>query len=165
MPLNSYIIKNSSKETIIKVDGAGDTVDIALTSLVSTDQVLGASGATGYAPPAVTITAVSSSGLVNSSMTIRRGATGATGHLVVAASPENAPTLQFNQQGFVENSQTTAPIQVAHGGATGAIVTTWVTVRKVDGFYSKVEYTAYGAYDDETKVGALDIIGSPDYTG
>ena len=166
MALNSYIIKNSSKEAVIKVDGANDTVDITLTSLVCADQVLGASGATGYAPPTVNITAVTSTGEVNSAMNVRRGATGATGALVVACAPENAPTLQFNQNGYVEgNTQNTAAIRVTHGGATGALVTSWITVRKIDGFYSKVEYNQYGAYDDETKVGALDISGSPDFTG
>ena len=41
----------------------------------------------------------------------------------------------------------------------------YITLRKIQGWSTKVEYASYGAYDDESKVGALNIPGSPDYTG
>jgi hypothetical protein len=165
MALDYYIIKNSSKEAVVSVSGANDTIIIALTDFVSPDQVLGATGASGATGPVINVATVISSGTLGSSMSIRRGATGATGHLVFAGAPENSPTVQFNQYGFTENGQNNKPIFITHAGASGANVTTWVVLHKQDGFYSKVEPEKYGAYDDETKVGALDTSGSPDFTG
>lgn len=162
MALATHIVKNTTKETIISVTGANDTVSLALTGLVSAHQVLGATGAQA---PVVNVATVISSGTLGSSVSLRRGATGATGHLVFAGAPENSPVLQFNQYGFTENGQNDKDILVTHAGATGANVTTWVVLHKQDGYFSKVEYEKYGAYDDETVVGALDIVGSPDYTG
>jgi hypothetical protein len=165
MALDYYIVKNSSKEVVVQVNGANDSLGIQLNTLASADQVLGASGASDYMPPAVNLASVISSGNINSSVVINRGATGATGHLVFAGSPENSPTIQFNQYGFTPKAHSTNAIEVIHGGATGASVTTWLVLHKQEGFYSKVEYEKYGGYDDETKVGALDTSGSPDYTG
>jgi hypothetical protein len=165
MALDIHVLKNTDKEAIVSVSGANDTVSVTLASLLSSSQVLGASGAADYVTPTVNIATVIASGNINSAMSLRRGATGATGHLVFVGSPENVPTVQFNQYGFTENGQNTKDILVTHGGATGALVTSYMVLRKVDGFYSKVEYEKYGAYDDETKVGALDTSGSPGYTG
>ena len=165
MALDIHFIKNSSKESVVSVSGANDTATVTLASLVSADQALGASGATGYVTPTVNVAAVITSGNLNGAVSLRRGATGSTGHLVFVGSPENAPTVQFNQYGFTESGQNTSNILVTHGGATGALATTWIVLHKVDGYLSKVEYEKYGSYDDETIVGAQNISGSPDYTG
>lgn len=165
MALDYHILKNTNKETIISVSGANDNVSIALTDLASADQVLGATGAAGATGPVVNVATVMASGNVNSAMSVRRGATGATGHLVFVGSPENNPIMQFNQYGFTEKGQNNKDILITHGGASGALATTWLVLHKQEGFYSKVEYEIYGAYDDETKVGALDTSGSPGYTG
>jgi hypothetical protein len=164
MALDIHLIKNTSKESIVSVSGANDTATVTLTSLVSADQVLGASGSSGYAAPTVNVAAVITSGNINGAVSLRRGATGATGHLVFVGSPENAPAVQFNQYGFTEDGQNASNILVTHGGATGALATTWIVLHKQGGYYAKVEYEQYGAYDDETAVGALDIVGSPGYT-
>jgi hypothetical protein len=165
MALDIHLIKNSSKESVVSVSGANDTATISLTSLVSADQALGASGATGYVAPTVNVAAVITSGNLNGAVSLRRGATGSTGHLVFVGSPENTPTVQFNQYGFTESGQNTSNILVTHGGASGALATTWIVLHKIDGYLSKVEYEKYGSYDDETIVGAQNISGSPDYTG
>jgi hypothetical protein len=165
MALAVYIVKNTNKETVISCSGANDTVSLAISGIASADQQLGATGAAGATGPVVSVATVISSGTLGSSVSLRRGATGATGHLVFVGSPENALAVQFNQYGFMENGQNNKDILVTHAGATGANVITWVVLHKQDGFYSKVEYEKYGAYDDETAVGALDIVGSPDYTG
>jgi hypothetical protein len=165
MALDYYIVKNSTKEVVVQVNGANDSLGIQLDALASADQAFGASGATGYVPPTVNLASVISSGNLNSSMVIKRGATGATGHLVFSGSPENAPTIQFNQYGFTSKAHNTSAIEVIHGGASGASVTTWIVLHKVDGYLSKIEYEKYGSYDDETAVGAQNISGSPDYTG
>jgi hypothetical protein len=158
MAVIASIIKNSSKETVVKVAGDAGSATIALTSLASADQVAGATGSQN-----VTIAAISSSGDLGSNLRINRGATGATGFYTFAAAPETAPTIQFNQLGFTDNLQNTQDIVVTHG-ATGVAVT-YLVLHKQAGYAAKVEYEQYGAYDDETAVGALDISGSPDYTG
>jgi len=165
MALAVYIVKNTNKETVISCSGANDTVSLAISGIASADQQLGATGAAGATGPVVSVATVISSGTLGSSVSLRRGATGATGHLVFSGAPENAPVIQFNQYGFMENGQNNKDILVTHGGATGALATTWVVLHKQDGFYSKVEYEKYGSYDDETIVGAQNISGSPDYTG
>jgi hypothetical protein len=151
------IIKNSSKETVVKVEGPSGYSTIVLSSLASADQVAGATGS-----QSVTIAAISSSGDLGSNLKINRGATGATGYYTFAAAPENAPTIQFNQLGFTDNAQSTKDITVTHGATGGAV--TYLVLHKQAGYAAKVEYEQYGAYDDESAVGALDIVGSPDYT-
>ena len=154
MAVIASIIKNSSKEVVVKVAGDGATT-ITLGSLASADQVAGATGSQN-----VTIAAISSSGDLASNLIINRGATGATGHYTFAAAPETAPTIQFNQLGFTDNLQSTKDITVTHTG--GAV--TYLVLHKQAGYAAKVEYEQYGAYDDESAVGALDIVGSPGYT-
>jgi hypothetical protein len=156
MAVIASIIKNSSKEVVVKVAGDG-AATITLGSLASADQVAGATGSQN-----VTIAAISSSGDLGSNLRITRGATGATGHYTFAAAPETAPTIQFNQLGFTDNLQNTQNIVVTHG-ATGVAVT-YLVLHKQAGYAAKVEYEQYGAYDDESAVGALDIVGSPGYT-
>jgi hypothetical protein len=156
MAVITSIIKNSSKETVIKVAGDG-AATILLAHLASADQVAGATGSHN-----VTIAAVSSSGDLGSNLRINRGATGATGHFTFAAAPQAAPTIQFNQLGFTDNLQSDKDIVVTHG-ATGSAVT-YLVLHKQAGYAAKVEYEQYGAYDDESAVGALDIVGSPGYT-
>ena len=163
MALDYVIVKNSSKETVIQVNGANDSLGIALTSLASADQVLGATGAAGATGPVVNLATIISSGNLGSSVIVRRGATGASGNLVFSGSPENTPVVQFNQYGFTANAQNNKDVAISHGGATGANVTTWLVLHKQDGFYAKVEYEKYGAYDDESRVGASTTLsGSPD---
>ena len=154
MAVIASIIKNSSKEVVVKVAGDG-AATIALEHLASADQVAGATGS-----HTVTIAAISSSGDLGSNLKINRGATGATGHYTFAAAPETAPTIQFNQLGFTDNLQSTKDITVTHTG--GAV--TYLVLHKQAGYAAKVEYEQYGAYDDESAVGALDIVGSPGYT-
>lgn len=152
MAVIASIIKNSSKETVVKVAGDTGGATITLGSLASADQVAGATGS-----QVVTIAAISSSGNGGSGLGINRGATGATGHYTFAAAPENSPTIQFNQLGFTDNLQSTKDITVTHTG--GAV--TYLVLHKQAGYAAKVEYEQYGAYDDEAAVGALDISGSP----
>ena len=155
MAVIASIIKNSSKEVVVKVAGDTGSATIALGTLASADQVAGATGSQN-----VTIAAISSSGDLASNLKINRGATGATGHYTFAAAPETAPTIQFNQLGFTDNLQSTQNIVVTHIG--GAV--TYLVLHKQAGYAAKVEYEQYGAYDDESAVGALDIVGSPGYT-
>ena len=165
MAVYTYIIKNTSKEVVVKIDTVdGATGVIALTSLASADQVLGASGAAGAAAgatgPVVNIAKIIFTGELGSAIRITRN-----GENIFAGAPENAPFLDLVGNGISENRHNNKDIVIIKEGATGIPVTGYLVLHKQDGFYSKVEYEKYGAYDDETVVGALDIVGSPDYTG
>ncbi len=161
MAVLTYIIKNTNKEVVVKVDTVdGATGIIALTSLASADQVLGATGAAGATGPVVNIAKIIFTGELNSAIRITRD-----GENIFAGAPENAPFLDLVGNGITENRKNNKDIVIIKEGATGVPVTGYLVLHKQDGFYSKVEYEKYGAYDDETKVGALDIVGSPDYTG
>jgi len=161
MAVLTYIIKNTNKEVVVKVDTVdGATGIIALTSLASADQVLGATGAAGATGPVVNIAKIIFTGELNSAIRITRD-----GENIFAGAPENAPFLDLVGNGITENRKNNKDIVIIKEGATGVPVTGYLVLHKQEGFYSKVEYEKYGAYDDETKVGALDIVGSPDYTG
>jgi len=161
MAVLTYIIKNTNKEVVVKVDTVdGATGIIALTSLASADQVLGATGAAGATGPVVNIAKIIFTGELNSAIRITRD-----GENIFAGAPENAPFLDLVGNGITENRKNNKDIVIIKEGATGVPVTGYLVLHKQDGFYSKVEYEKYGAYDDETTVGALDIVGSPDYTG
>ena len=153
MALDTHIIKNTDKEVNVSVSGANDNVTLTLSDYVTSNQRLGATGAVGATGPVVNLATVISSGTLGSSMSIRRGATGATGHLVFAGAPENCPTVQFNQYGFTENGQSNKNILVTHAGASGANATTFLVLRKDQGYYSTIETAAFSIYDDTTKVG------------
>jgi hypothetical protein len=62
--------------------------------------------------------------------------------------------------GFVDNVENTSDIVVTIAGAEAQC---YLTVRKASGYATKVEPATYGAYDDETRVGASTTLsGSPD---
>ena len=66
-----------------------------------------------------------------------------------------------NSNGFVDTTNNTYDIVVTNEAAKP--VTGYLVLRKVAGWATKVETATYGAYDDETRVGASTTIsGSPD---
>ena len=80
---------------------------------------------------------------------------------IIACAPENAPVLDLNVNGFVDNINNTYDIVVTNDVAKA--VTGYLVLRKVAGWNTKVETATYGAYDDETRVGASTTMsGSPD---
>ena len=157
MAVYTYIIKNTNKETVVKVDAVVNASGtIALTDLTSDDQEL-ISGGT----PTVNIVKAIFTGELGSAIRITRN-----GENILACAPENAPMLDLNSNGITENRHNTHNIVIVKEGSAGVPVTGYLVLRKVEGWQSKVEYEKYGAYDDETAVGALtDVMGSPDYTG
>ena len=150
MAVYTYIIKNTSKEVVVKVDTVnGATGVIALTSLASADQVLGATGASGATGPVVNIAKIIFTGELGSAIRIVRN-----GENVFAGAPENAPFLDLTGNGISDNRQNNKDITIIKEGASGIPVTGYLVLRKVDGWESKIEYEKYGAYDDESSVGA-----------
>ena len=152
MAVYTYILKNTNKEVVVKVDAVVNASGtITLTDLTSDDQELIEGGT-----PKVNIVKAIFTGELGSAIRITRN-----GENILACAPENAPMLDLNSNGITENRHNDYNIVIVKEGSAGVPVTGYLVLRKVDGWQSKVEYEKYGAYDDETAVGALNISGSP----
>ena len=146
------IIKNTNLETIVKVEGssADTAATITLTDLTASTQEL-----VGGGTPTVNITKIISAGLLTAGVTITRNSV-----VVMACAPENAPIINLTQDGISDTVQNTQNIVVTLAGAASV---TYLVLRKVSGWATKVENATYGAYDDPTRVGASTTLsGSPD---
>ena len=144
-------VKNTNLETIIHFDtAAAESGTITIANLTASTQVRNSDA------PAVNIVKFISTGEVTASLKIVRNS-----KTVIACAPENAPVLDFNSNGFVEGINNTYDIVVTNGVAKA--VTGYLVLRKVAGWNTKVETATYGAYDDESRVGASTTMsGSPD---
>ena len=145
-------VKNTNLETIVHFDTvAAESGTLALTSLTAATQEL-ISGGT----PAVNIVKFITTGELGSGVRITRG-----GKNIIACSPENAPFLDLNSNGFSDTTNNTADIVVVNDVAKP--VTGYLVLRKAAGWNTKVETATYGEYDDPTRVGASTTVsGSPD---
>jgi len=145
------IIRNTNLETIIKYEGS--STDTAATIDIST--LAATTQARNSDTPTVNIVKFIASGLLTSGVQIVRN-----GVSVLAAAPENAPMIDLTQDRISDNIQNTSNIVIT---TTGAASTGYLVLRKIAGWNTKVETATYGAYDDETRVGASTTIsGSPD---
>lgn len=147
-------IRNTNYETIIKFEGS--SADTAATIDIST--LAASSQARNSDTPTVNIVKLIATGLLTSGVTITRN-----GIVILVAAPEQAPIINLTAEGISDSLQNTQNIVITCAGAASV---GYLVLRKVAGWDSEVEYEKYGAYDDETAVGALtDVMGSPDYTG
>ena len=151
MPVTKTILKNTNNETVVKIAGtsASSTIDLS-TDLVASTQV-----ATGDTQT-VNIAGCQWVGLDGASITIARN-----GANILTLPGAGADSIEFAAgQGFVDSVNNTADIVVTIAGAEAQL---YLTLRKVGGYTTKVETVVYGAYDDETRVGASTTLsGSPD---
>lgn len=144
-------IKNTNYETIIKFEGSSaDTAAVIdISTLASAQQVRNSDA------PKVNIVKLVATGLLTSGVTITRN-----GIVVLTAAPENSPTINLTTDGISDTIQNDQNITITLGGAASV---GYLVLRKVQGWNTKVEYEKYGAYDDETRVGASTTLsGSPD---
>ena len=145
------IIRNTNLETIIKFEGS--STDTAATIDIST--LAATTQARNSDTPTVNIVKFIATGLLTSGVQIVRN-----GVSVLAAAPENAPTVDLTVYGISDNIQNTSNIVIT---TTGAASTGYLVLRKIAGWNTEVETATYGAYDDETRVGASTTMsGSPD---
>jgi hypothetical protein len=144
-------IKNTNLETVIHFDTvAAESGTITIANLTASTQ------ARNSDTPAVNIVKFFCTGAVGAGTRITR-----SGKNIISVAPENAPILDLNSNGFVDNTNNTADIVVVNDAAKA--VTGYIVLRKVAGWNTKVETATYGAYDDESRVGASTTIsGSPD---
>lgn len=136
-------VKNTNQETIIHFDtAAAESGTIALTSLTAASQTLTAGGT-----PTVNIVKFFCSGQLGAGIRIVRNTKN-----IIACAPENAPVLEFNENGFVDNINNTYDIVVTNDVAKP--VTGYLVLRKVAGWDTKVETATYGSYDNVNQVGS-----------
>lgn len=151
MAVTKTILKNTNQETVIKVAGTAAAETIVLdTDLVASTQV--AEGDT----QTVNIVGLVWTGATDGIIQISRG-----GIIITTLQANAAGALEFAGQQMVPDSiANTSDIVVTISGAQAEC---WIRVRKISGYATKVETATYGAYDDETRVGASTTIsGSPD---
>jgi hypothetical protein len=146
-------IRNTNQEFITKFTGtAGDgPTSFALTDLTASTQTLEDGGT-----PRVNIVKYIVTGTLGSAVTITRD-----GDLVFSCSPENAPVINLTQDGISDSTNNDQEISIAITGSEGSTATGYLVMRKIEGWQTKVETVTYGAYDDPTAVGVLDISGAP----
>ena len=151
MPVAKTVLKNVNQETVIKVAGTDATSTIDL----STDLVA-ASQETDGSTQTVNIIGLVWTGAPDGVVTLTRNS------VVVATLQANAAgSLEFGGQAMIpETINNTSDIAVTISGAQAEC---WIRLRKVSGYKTKVEYSTYGAYEDESRVGASTTLsGSPD---
>lgn len=148
--INFTTIKNTNNETVIKFQGeATDTGTITIANLAASTQ------ARNSDTPTVNITKFFCMGLLTSGISISRNSV-----VSLVAAPENAPMFDFTQNGWVDSVNNTYDLAFT---ITGANTVGYIVLHKVAGWDTKVEYASYGAYDDQTRVGASTTMsGSPD---
>lgn len=151
MPVAKTVLKNTNQETVIKVAGTAASATIDL----QTDCLAGAQALDG-ATQRVNIVGCQWVGLPNSVVTIARNSVN-----ILTLPGGGADYIEFAAgSGFVDNIENASDIVVTISGAEAQC---YLTVRKVSGYATKVEHATYGAYDDETRVGASTTLsGSPD---
>ena len=151
MAVVKTVLKNVNQETVVKVAGtaAAATIDLS-TDIVAASQEIDGSTQT------VNIIGLVWTGANNGIITVTRN------NVVIATLQANAAgALEFGGQAMIpETINNTSDIVVTISGAQSEC---WLRLRKVSGYKTKVEYSTYGAYEDESRVGASTTVsGSPD---
>lgn len=147
------VLKNTQQEAVVKVyGGAGtsETIDLQTTILGSFQQLDGAT-------QTVNIIGATWTGQNVTEITVTRG-----GVVVMTLASTGTTTIDFDGQTLPpETTSNTADVVVTIAAGIGEL---WLKLRKVSGYKSKSgEYASYGAYEDETRVGASTTTsGSPD---
>jgi hypothetical protein len=151
MAVRKIILKNTNQEAVVKIAGSGGNVTIDLSEdIVAPSQVVDGETQT------VNIVGVRWVGLSGTSISLARNSVN------VLTMPGDAPNGIGMAEGigFVDTENNTHDIVAT---ITGSEAQCYITLRKIGGYATKVETATYGAYDDETRVGASTTLsGSPD---
>jgi hypothetical protein len=151
MAMRLTTIRNTNQETIIHfASSAIETGTITIANITADTQARNSDA------PVVNIVRWVASGEVTSAVTVLRNS-----KVIVACAPENCPIIDMTSMGISENQENTFDIVISNNVAKN--VTGYITLRKLAGWSTKVETATYGAYDDESRVGASTTVsGSPD---
>lgn len=151
MAVVKTVVKNTNQEAVVKVAGtaAAATIDLSVDLLAATQALAGAT-------QTVNIAGLVWTGATGGIITLTRN------NIVVVTLQANASgALDFTGQMMIpEVISNTHDIVVTISGAQAEC---WIRLRKVGGYATKVETVVFGAYDDETRIGASETLsGSPD---
>lgn len=147
MALDVTYIKKTNGEAVIKVAGTDDTVTVALADLVGAREELD-----GQGTPTVNIVSATWSGGSSSTVNVARN-----GVDVLTADSSVSNELNLYPLGYVDTTENESDLDFTITG-TAQI---FLKLRKVEGYLKTFEPETYGAYDDETLYGPLDIVGAP----
>ena len=144
-------MKNTNQEVVVKAITDGNSSGtITIANLGASTQARNSDA------PVVNIAKFFATGELGSHIFIQRNSIN-----VLSCAPENVPMMDFNSNGWVDTTANTYDIVVNNDSAKTATV--YLVLRKAAGWDTKVEYATYGAYEDETRVGASTTkSGSPD---
>lgn len=140
MAVIKTILKNTNLETIIKIGGTAgsSTITLDVDCLATTTQALTAD------TRLANIVSMASTGVDGSNVTVTRNA------IPVFACTGWAGVHQFNENGFVDTQENDGDLVVTISGGEAHL---YITLRKVQGYATKIETATYSIYDDETVVG------------
>jgi hypothetical protein len=152
MSINFVTVRNTNQETIIHFESPATVQN----GTIAIADIAAATQARNSDTPKVNIVRFMCVGEDGSVVIVQRGA-----KTIIACAPENAPLLDYTQYGISEAQQNDQDIVIQNQAAKQ--VTGYITLRKIQGWSTKVEPATYGAYDDPTRVGAsTSLSGSPD---
>ena len=135
-------VRNTNQETIIHFDTvAAESGTITLADLAAATQTRNSDA------PKVNIVRFICTGADGAGTRVTR-----SGKNIISVAPENAPVLDLTQYGISDGINNTADIVIVNDVAKP--VTGYITLRKVQGWSTKVETATLGAYDNETAVGS-----------
>lgn len=151
MAMNFTTIRNTNQETIIHFEAVdASNATITLTSLTASTQARNSDA------PQVNIVRFLCTGEDTASVVVSRN-----GKNIIACAPENAPFLDLTSMGISDSINNDQNIVITSNVAKA--ISGYITLRKIQGWSTKVETSTYGAYDDPTRVGASTTLdGSPD---
>ena len=145
MAMNLTIVRNTNQETIYHFEATtNESATITLTNLTADTQALTAGGT-----PRVNIVRFVATGVDGSAMLISRSG----GKAIINCAPENAPVLDLTSMGISDGQSNAENIVVASTVASKP-VSGYITLRKIQGWDTKVETATYGSYDNVTAVGS-----------
>jgi hypothetical protein len=152
MAINFTTIKNTNQEIVIHFESPATIQNGTITIA----DLAAASQARNSDTPKVNIVRFVATGEVGSAVIVQRD-----GKTVIVCAPENAPFLDLPSMGISENQKNGDDIVIQNQVAKQ--VTGYITLRKIQGWSTKVETATYGAYDDTSRVGAsTSLDGSPE---
>lgn len=143
MAVNFTTIKNTELETIIHFESPATIQNgtITIADLTAATQVRNSD------TPKVNIVRLVATGEDGSTLLIQRN-----GKTILVCAPENAPMLDLPSFGISDNQQNDKDIVLDN--QTAKQISGYITLRKVQGWSSKVENATFGSYDNKTTVGS-----------
>jgi hypothetical protein len=143
MAVNFTTIKNTNQETIIHFESPATIQNgtITIANLTAATQARNSDA------PKVNIVRFVTTGEDGALLVVQRN-----GKTIIACAPENAPFLDLTSMGISDGQQNDYDIVIDNQSAKQ--VSGYITLRKVQGWSTKVETATFGAYDNETAVGS-----------